>query len=119
MTFEYPELSGKRLQLLKETVPRARRVLVLYDPRDASPRQGVAAAREAALEALASYGASDVNTARQSARLVDEVVRGAKAGELPVERPTRIDLVVNLKTARALGLTIPPSILVRADRVIE
>ena len=48
MTFEYPELSGKRLQLLTEIVPRARRVLMLYDPRDASPRQGAAAAREAA-----------------------------------------------------------------------
>lgn len=48
MTFEYPELAGKRLELLKEMAPRARRVLVLYDPRDASPRQGVTAAREAA-----------------------------------------------------------------------
>lgn len=70
-------------------------------------------------EALASYGGSDGGIARQSARLVDKILKGARAGELPVERPTRIELVVNLKTARALGLTIPPSLLLRADQVIE
>lgn len=185
MTFEYPELAGKRLELLREMVPGTRRVLILYDPRDASPRQGVAAAKEAAqklgialverearsreditrgmealksanallaipgglttgyyeemikaanaarrptmfhgrtnatVEALASYGASDVGIARQAARLVDKILKGAKAGELPVERPVKLDFVINLKTAKALGLTIPRSILVRADHVIE
>ncbi len=185
MTFEYPELSGKRLELLKEMVPRIRRVLVLYDPRDASPRQGVAAAREAAAklgislveretrnreeivrgldalteadavlgipgglpsahhgqiiraahsarrptifhartkattDALASYGASDVDIARQAARLVDKILKGAKAGDLPVERPTKLEFVINLKTAKSLGLTISQSILVRADQVIQ
>ncbi len=185
MTFEYPELSGKRLELLKAMVPRLRRVLALYDPQDASPRQSIAAAREAALqlgitlveretrsqeeimrglealdevdallgipggltsgyyeamirtahakrrptivhartpataEALASYGASDVDIARQAARLVDKILKGTKAGELPVERPMKLDLVINLKTAQALGLTLPPPLLFQADEVIR
>jgi putative tryptophan/tyrosine transport system substrate-binding protein len=185
MTFEYPELSAKRLELLREMVPRIRSVLVLYDPDDASPRQSLAAARQAAeslgvrlvehmvrseedvaralkdlkssdallgvpggrssayyeemiraahavrrptmfhtrsdatREALASYGGSEAGIARQAARLVDKILKGARAGELAVERPTRIDLVVNLRTAKALGLTIPPVLLLRADQVIE
>jgi putative ABC transport system substrate-binding protein len=185
LTFEYPELSGKRLELAKELVPTVRRVLVLYDPRDASPRQGLAAAREAAprlglslverevrtpeqiargleglaeadalleipggvpsghvgamiraahlrriptifhtrtentKDALLTYGASDADTAREAARLTAKILRGANAGDLPVERPTKITLVINLKTAKALGLTIPPSVLARADEIIQ
>lgn len=184
MTFEYPELSAKRLELLRELAPRIRSVLVLYDPDDASPRQSLAAAREAAdrlgvrlveratrervdvvrplkeltaadallavpgglasayyeemirtahaagrptmfhtrsavtREALASYGGSDGSIARQAARLVDKILKGARAGEIPVERPTRIELVLNLRTARALSLPIPPALLLRADQVI-
>jgi ABC-type uncharacterized transport system substrate-binding protein len=185
LTFEYPELSGKRLQLLRELAPRVRRVLALYNSRDASLRQGAAAARVAATglgitlverevrsadeiprglkgldeadallgipgevttdhdetmigaanskrlpsifhtrtrstrDALLTYGASDVDIARQAARVVDKILKGANAGDLPVERPTRLMLVINLKTAKALGLTIPPSLLLRADQVIE
>jgi putative ABC transport system substrate-binding protein len=185
MTFEYPELSGKRLELLHEIVPSVRRVLALYDPGDASPRQGVAAARKAATalgiglverkvqtaeeitgslkaldqvgallgvpggitssqyeaiiqaanerrlptifhartrstrDALVTYGASDIDVARQSARLLGKILKGANAGDLPVERPTTLRFVINLKTAKALGLTIPPSVLARADEVIE
>jgi putative tryptophan/tyrosine transport system substrate-binding protein len=185
ITFEYPELAGKRLELLQHMVPELRQVLVLYDPRDASPRQGVAAAREAAsrlgltlverearnreeitrglealdeaeallgipggvtsgyyaemiqaahakrrptvvhartkttLEALAAYGASEVDMARQAARLIDKILKGTKAGELPVERPMKLTLVINLKTAQALGLTIPPTLLFQADEVLR
>ena len=185
MTFEYPELSGKRLELMKEIAPQVRRVLALYDSRDPSPRQGIRAARQAApnlgltlverearsldefrrgikamdeadaylsipggfptgyydeitrmanskrlpaifharmgstREVLASYGASDAQVAHDAARLVDKIAEGAKTGELPVERPTKLDLVINLKTAKQIGLTIPPNVLARADRVIK
>ncbi|MBX3499250.1 MAG: ABC transporter substrate-binding protein [Alphaproteobacteria bacterium] len=185
MTFEYPELSGKRLELLKTIAPGARRVLVLHDPADASPRQGLAAARRASAqlgltlldaplraaadvarvvealgaadallaipgggtpahyreivaaanarrlptffhartgatsEALATYGADDLDIAREAARLLDKVLKGAKAGDLPVERPTRLEFAINLKTARLIGLDIPPMAIARADRVIE
>jgi putative ABC transport system substrate-binding protein len=185
ITFEYPELSGKRLELLRELVPGVKRVLVLYDPSDASPRQGVEAARAAASRlgltlserhvrapddvrrglaalseadallgvpggvttghyvamieaahakkrptvfhartestaaALMTYGASEADVARDAARSLAKILRGADAGDLPVERPTKIALIFNLKTAKALGLTIPPSLLLRADQVIE
>ena len=185
MTFEFPELSAKRLELLSALAPRARKILVLYDPRDASPRQGLVAAREAApklgmalverevrsevelargldslgevdallgipggltsahypamiqaanakrlptffhskvggtAEALASYGASDINIAREAARLVDKVLKGEKAGNLPVERPTKLEFVINLRTAKALGVAVPDKLLALADEVIE
>jgi putative ABC transport system substrate-binding protein len=185
MTFEYPELSGKRLELIKEIIPRAQRVLVLYDPQDASPMQGLAAAREAApilrvslveqpvsnreeltkalaalnrsdallpipggfptgqygeiirsaaakrrptmfnartastADALATYGANDVDIARQAARLVDKILTGTNAGEIPVERPLKLEFTINLKTAKQIGLTVPPNVLVRADKVIR
>jgi putative ABC transport system substrate-binding protein len=185
MTFEYPELAGKRLDLLKEMLPRVRRVLVLYDPRDASPRQGAENARDAApklgitlierkiqsakeitgalegvgetdallpipgglisghyremirtantkrvpsmfhartgstMDAWASYGANDAQIARQAARIVDNILKGTNAGEIPIERPTELEFIVNLKTAKQIGLTIPPNVLARADRVIK
>ncbi|HEV8343324.1 MAG TPA: ABC transporter substrate-binding protein [Candidatus Binatia bacterium] len=185
MTFEYPELSGKRLELLKEMVPKIRRVLVLYDPRDPSPKQGLMAARQASpnlglslierearnreemlqalemleeadafvpipggfptgyydeitrltnakrrpaifhartastMDALASYGANDAQIAREAARLVDKILKGTQAGELPVERPTKLELVINLKTAKQIGLTVPPNVVARADKVIK
>jgi putative ABC transport system substrate-binding protein len=68
---------------------------------------------------LISYGAEYPEMFRQSAALVDKILRGAKPADLPVEQPWRYALAINLKTAKALGLTIPPSILIRADHVIE
>jgi len=185
MTFEYPELSAKRLELLSELAPAARRILVIFDGRDPSPRQGLAAARTLATrlkltlveravgsaaevapalgalddadallaipggaaanhyaamvraantkrrpaifhtrgaetkDALVTYGARDAEIARQAARLVDKVLKGAGAGELPVERPARLTLSINQTTAKALGLTIPRATLARADEVVE
>jgi putative ABC transport system substrate-binding protein len=68
---------------------------------------------------LLSYGASSLGWGHRSAYFVDKVLRGAKPADLPVEQATKFELVINLKTAKALGLTIPPSLLARADQVIE
>ena len=68
---------------------------------------------------LMSYGPNYPDLFRRSADLVDKVLRGTKPGEIPVEQPTKFDLVINLKTAKALGLTVPPNLLALADEVIE
>jgi putative ABC transport system substrate-binding protein len=187
LSMQHPELSGKRLQLLKAALPRLSRVAVLSNPAnqvhpsmqsetDAAAQslglhvQRVSArgpadydtafaaiARERAeavvvlgdlsffgqrtklaelavryrmptmfaqrehvtAGGLLSYGVDLIDSVRRAATHVDRILRGASPADLPVEQPTKFDLVVNIKTAKALGLTIPQSLLLRADQVIE
>lgn len=187
LTIQAPELSGKRLELLKEAVPQLARVAVLWDPTEPGRRALVTETEAAALRLglqlralpvrndgeigsafatmnrervgavvvygssmlyahrstiaelaarnqlptscpgpewmdagfLMSYSASLNDMYRRAPYFVDRILKGAKPADLPVEQPTRFGLVINTKSARAIGVTIPPSLLLRADRVIE
>ena len=116
-----------------EAMKRARvdAVLVLVDAMFGSQRERIARlaiqhrlpavsglTRHAHAGDLLAYGASRVDVYRRAATYVDKILKGAKPADLPVEQPTKFELVINLKTAKALGLTIPPSLLARADQVI-
>jgi putative tryptophan/tyrosine transport system substrate-binding protein len=180
-------LAGKRLELLKETIPKLRRVAVLWDPQNASSKEewkdSQRAARELGLQlhsmevssadgyakafddatkarslalvvlstpltssnrqwvaelaiknrlpsmyarwefvangGLMAYGPDQTERYRRVAALIDKILKGTKPSEIPVEQPTKFELVINLKAAKQIGLTIPPNVLARADKVIR
>jgi putative ABC transport system substrate-binding protein len=68
---------------------------------------------------LMSYGVSIVDLYRRSATYVDKILKGGNPGEIPVEQPTKFEFIINLKTAKQIGLIVPPNVLARADRVIK
>ena len=114
------------------TSQRAGAVVVIADSLTAAHREHIAALATkhrlplisefrdfAVVGGLAAYGPSAADTARRAAAYVDRILKGAKPADLPVEQPTTFDLIINLKTAQALNVTIPPAVLLRADQTIE
>ena len=145
------EISGKRLELLTETLPSLSRVGILWNP-DFAPNQARLTSMREATQALGltlitaeasgldafeqafatlsaseyakaglllSYGPDLKDLFRRSAVFVDKIFNGAKPADLPIEQPIKYELVINLKTANSLGLSLPPAFLARADEVIE
>jgi putative ABC transport system substrate-binding protein len=107
------------LFVIEETMLLANRTLILNQA--AKRRMPTASTNKEFVQAggLVGYGVNLPDMFRQTARYVDKILKGAKPADLPVEQPTKFELVINLKTAKALGLTIPQSVLLRADQVIQ
>src|SRR6516162_10378511 len=122
LSVQQVELAGKRVELLREVFPGLRRTnririntlaLGARIPTMHGFREYVE------VGGLTSYGPNLPDLFRRAAEFVDKILRGAKPGDIPVEQPTKFDLVINRTTAKALGLMIPESFLLRADEVIE
>jgi putative ABC transport system substrate-binding protein len=101
-----PVFNAPRSQVIDLAVKS--RLPAIYDRRDFAEVGG-----------LMSYGTNVVDLDRRAATFVDKILKGAKPGDLPVEQPTKFELNINLKAAKRIGLTIPPNVLARADRVIR
>ena len=106
ITFDDPVLWSHRKQIV--ALAAKRRLPVMYGYREFVDDGG-----------LMSYGPDRVDHYRRTALYVDKILRGAKPADLPVEQPTKFELVINVKTAKALGLTIPPSLLLQASQLVE
>src|ERR1700674_14274 len=111
------ELAGKKLEVISTAIPNVMAVGLLINttklPTIFAEREFVEAG------GLMSYGPSVQRNFHRAAAYVDKIFKGTKPADLPVEQPTSVELVINLKTAKALGLTLPPSLLLRADELIE
>ena len=129
---EIREASGLDSAFASMSAERAQALIVAIDPLTVRHREQIAAlAAKNRLPAmygfrefadaggLMAYGTNVTELCRRAALYVDKILKGAKPGDLPVEQPTKFEFVINMKAAKALGLTIPPSLLVRADQVIE
>jgi putative ABC transport system substrate-binding protein len=132
LTSSSTDLSGKLVELLKEAVPKLSSVAVLWSPAYTSTGERIVdfAAKNRLptmfpekffVEAggLMSYAPNIADNFRRAATYVDKILKGAKPADLPVERPMRFEFIINLKTAKQIGLTVPPNVLVRADKVIK